>query len=179
MKRQKINKENNHCKPHTLELAINEFVKRGGIIETSSQKEPSRNNCKKSEVTEKTTETMEDYTQKVELLKDLITKGAGIYALQYSLKMNKDEIKRMAREQGLKITHRRPLCPARKYRPLQPVSADTRDDDVIAGHAMHYAALGYTAPEIAQTLELSVRQVWELARTYRFELRHRREGRMD
>lgn len=179
MKNTKINKENNHCKPHELELAIREFIKRGGTIDAATQKEPGENIRTTPKLSENTAETTEEYTRKVELLRELITKGAGISALQYSLKMNKDEIKRMAREQGLKITYRRPLCPARKYRTTQPAPGAAPHDDVVAGHAMHYAALGYTALEIAQTLELSVRQVWELARNYRFELRHQREERKD
>lgn len=179
MKNAKINKESNHCKAHDLELAISEFIKRGGTIETSAKRELPKNNQSAMEASENSTEAEDDYTRKVELLKDLITKGAGIYALQYSLKMNKDEIRRMARDQGLKIVHRRPLATGRKYRHLLPTTGDSQDDDVIAGHAMHYAALGYTAQEIAQTLELSVRQVWELARSYRFELQSQREEHED
>ncbi|WP_419735282.1 hypothetical protein [Pseudomonas sp. COR18] len=179
MKNAKINKENTPCKPHELELAISEFIKSGGTIDTSAKKESPTNNRTAAGCSEKTTETEEDYTKKVELLKDLITKGAGIYALQYSLKMNKEEIKRMARDQGLKIAQRRPLAAARRYRHPQPDVGDLQDDDVIAGHAMHYAALGYTAQEIAQTLELSVRQVWELAKNYRFGLHHQREEHPD
>ncbi|WP_017902764.1 hypothetical protein [Pseudomonas asplenii] len=179
MKNAKINKDNNHCKPHELELAISEFIKSGGTIETSAKKEPSTNHRTTAGTPEKTTETEEEYTRKVELLKDLITKGAGIYALQYSLKMNKHEIKRMARDQGLQIAQRRPLAAARRYRHYLSAADGSQDDDVIAGHAMHYAALGYTAPEIAQTLELSVRQVWELAKSYRFDLHHPREEHQD
>ncbi|WP_019363272.1 hypothetical protein [Pseudomonas asplenii] len=179
MKNIKINKENNHCKPHDLDLAITEFINRGGTIEMTSKKEPDTHRVPTPTPSEKTLQTAEEYTRKVELLKDLITKGAGISALQYSLKMNKDEIKRMAREQGLKIAHRRPLCPARKYRNTPPAPGSPQDDDVIAGHAMHYAALGYTAQEIAQTLELSVRQVWELAKNYRFELGHQHQESTD
>ncbi|POY82082.1 hypothetical protein BKM09_005555 [Pseudomonas amygdali pv. morsprunorum] len=54
---------------------------------------------------------------------------------------------------------------------------DTTDiDDVVAGHAMHYSALGYTAAEIAQVLDLSLRQVWNIGKAYRFEFRQQRDS---
>ncbi|NWA01523.1 hypothetical protein [Pseudomonas gingeri] len=175
MKNTTINKQKNNYKPHDLEFAISEFIKRGGAIESASAKETIRDNCETLIPAEKQIDTKEEYARKVELLKNLITKGAGISALQYSLKMNKGEIRRIAQEQGLRIPHRRPLSTTRKYRSTLSEPADSLADDVIAGHAMHYAALGYTAMEIAQALELTVRQVWELGRSYRFELRHHRD----
>jgi hypothetical protein len=44
-------------------------------------------------------------------------------------------------------------------------------NDATAGHAMHYSALGYTVPEIAQLLGLSVRDVWDIGKAYRFEFK--------
>lgn len=40
---------------------------------------------------------------------------------------------------------------------------------------MHYSALGYTVSEIAQVLDLSLRQVWDIGKAYRFEFRQQRE----
>jgi hypothetical protein len=40
---------------------------------------------------------------------------------------------------------------------------------------MHYSSLGYTVPEIAQVLDLSVRQVWDIGKAYRFQFRQNRE----
>ncbi|MGY2200357.1 hypothetical protein [Pseudomonas gingeri] len=175
MKNTTINKQKNNYKPHDLELAITEFIKRGGTIEPAPAKEASRGDGEIPAPVETEVDTKEEYARKVELLKNLITKGAGISALQYSLKMNKGEIRRIAQEQGLRIPHRRPLSTPRKYRSTLSEPAGSLADDVVAGHAMHYAALGYTAMEIAQTLELTVRQVWELGRNYRFELKHHRD----
>ncbi|NWB91955.1 hypothetical protein [Pseudomonas agarici] len=175
MKNTTINKEKSNYKSHDLELAITEFIKHGGTIEPASTKGPARDNYEIPTPATNEVDTTEEYARKVELLKNLITKGAGISALQYSLKMNKGEIRRIAQEQGLRIPHRRPLSTPRKYRTNLSAPAGSLADDVIAGHAMHYAALGYTAMEIAQALELTVRQVWELGRHYRFELKHHRD----
>ncbi|MEF9674116.1 hypothetical protein QNM99_26345 [Pseudomonas sp. PCH446] len=90
--------------------------------------------------------------------------------------MNKSEIKRMARENGLKISQSRSLHLTRKYRASHSATAEFTQD-AIAGHAMHYCALGYTAIEIAQKLDLTVRQVCELGKNYRFELNHRTDHR--
>jgi hypothetical protein len=109
----------------------------------------------------------DDKHKKLELLKSLVSKGAGVSALQYSLRMNKRDVRRMAGEHGLKISYSRPIRGVRNEKKQDP---DTVDDDV-AGHAMHYSSLGYTAWEIAQKLNLSVRQVWKIGRDYRFEFR--------
>jgi hypothetical protein len=96
-----------------------------------------------------------------------VAKGAGINALQYSLRMNKREIKQLAIEHGIKIMFSRPISEeSSRHRP------DTSDiDDVVAGHAMHYSSLGYTALEIAKILDLNVRQVWNIGKAYRFEFK--------
>ncbi len=159
-----------------LDLAIDDFLKRGGTIDRVQgplfdQTQPAP--CAQPTASE---EEEQDRTRKTELLRELITKGAGISALQYSLKMNKNEIKRMARENGLKIAQSRSLHLTRKYRAPQPATAEFAQD-AIAGHAMHYCALGYTAIEIAQKLDLTVRQVCELGKDYRFELNHRTDNR--
>jgi hypothetical protein len=36
---------------------------------------------------------------------------------------------------------------------------------------MHYSTLGYTVPEIAQLLDLSVRDIWNIGKAYRFEFK--------
>lgn len=166
-----------HLIPHKpldldLDLAIDDFLKRGGTIDrvqggVCDQVPPDTGDQAMAAEEEE-----QERTRKTELLRELITKGAGICALQYSLKMNKNEIKRMARENGLKIVQSRSLHITRKYRTAHSTSAEFAQD-AIAGHAMHYCALGYTAIEIAQKLDLTVRQVCELGKNYRFELNHR------
>jgi len=167
-------KNQEHYKHPDLDTAIDTFLKQGGKINPATTKNPMQDGCDIRTHPTLETDNKEEQTKKIELLKSLITKGAGMSALQYSLKMNKGDIKRIAQENGLRILHTRPLCTTRKYRPLAS-SSSAPTDDVIAGHAMHYAALGYTAVEIAQTLELTIRQVWELGKNYRFELRQYRD----
>lgn len=41
---------------------------------------------------------------------------------------------------------------------------------------MHYSSLGYTAVEIAHLLDLTVRQVWNIGKAYRFEFKQRKDG---
>jgi hypothetical protein len=104
---------------------------------------------------------------KLEQLKGLVAKGAGVSALQYSLRMNRKEIKRLASENGLKIHFSRPVRGSRILRSRD----STTIDDTVAGHAMHYSTLGYTVPEIAQLLDLSVRDIWNIGKAYRFEFK--------
>ena len=170
-----------HPTPHKhldidLNLAIDDFLKRGGTIDRvqGSACDQAPPNISVHVATSEDEE--QERARKTELLRELITKGAGICALQYSLKMNKNEIKRMARENGLKITQSRSLHLTRKYRGAHTATAEFAQD-AIAGHAMHYCALGYTAIEIAQKLDLTVRQVCELGKNYRFELNHRADRR--
>ncbi|SEJ08966.1 hypothetical protein [Pseudomonas sp. NFR16] len=108
---------------------------------------------------------------KLELLKGLVAKGAGVSALQYSLRMNRKDIKRLASENGLKIRYSRPVRRTRSARSREATTVD----DVVAGHAMHYSTLGYTVPEIAQLLGLGVRDVWDIGQAYRFEFNKNRE----
>ncbi|CAD5200741.1 hypothetical protein [Pseudomonas sp. FEN] len=163
-----------------LDLAIDDFLKRGGTIDRvqAPLSDQALADTGKHATTPEEQEEEQERIRKTELLRELITKGAGISALQYSLKMNKNEIKRIARENGLKIAQSRSLHITRKYRAPQPVTAEFAQD-AIAGHAMHYCALGYTAIEIAQKLDLTVRQVCELGKNYRFELNHRHDNQDD
>ncbi|WP_285422646.1 hypothetical protein [Pseudomonas sp. efr-133-TYG-103a] len=108
---------------------------------------------------------------KLELLKGLVAKGAGVSALQYSLRMNRKDIKRLASENGLKIRYSRPVRRTRSARSRETTTVD----DVVAGHAMHYSTLGYTVPEIAQLLGLGVRDVWDIGQAYRCEFNKNRE----
>ncbi|NWA27065.1 hypothetical protein HX870_25215 [Pseudomonas gingeri] len=159
-----------------LDLAIDDFLRRGGTIDRVQGPVCEQAPAETGDHSPLPEEEEQERTRKTELLRELITKGAGICALQYSLKMNKNEIKRMARENGLKITQSRSLHLTRKYRTSHSATAEFAQD-AIAGHAMHYCALGYTAIEIAQKLDLTVRQVCELGKNYRFELNHRTDNR--
>ncbi|WP_248746265.1 hypothetical protein [Pseudomonas sp. MWU12-2037] len=170
-----------HLSPHKpldldLDLAIDDFLKRGGTIDRVQGPVCEQAPPDTGDHAPTSEEEEQERARKTELLRELITKGAGICALQYSLKMNKNEIKRMARENGLKIVQSRSLHLTRKCRASHSATAEFTQD-AIAGHAMHYCALGYTAIEIAQKLDLTVRQVCELGKNYRFELNHRNDNR--
>lgn len=43
---------------------------------------------------------------------------------------------------------------------------------------MHYSALGYTVPEIAQLLGVGIRDIWDIGKAYRFEFRTTSQGEM-
>lgn len=150
-----------------LSAAIEHFVAQGGVIKivsSSGHMTPISNT-----VNLHTHDELSDQEKliKLELLKSLVLKGAGISALQYSLRMNKKDIKQLATEHDVNIEFSRPVNQVRRvHRP------DTSDvDDTVAGHAMHYSSLGYTAPEIAHILGLSVRAVWDIGKAYRIEFR--------
>jgi len=40
---------------------------------------------------------------------------------------------------------------------------------------MHYSSLGYSAPEIAQILGLTTREVWNIGKAYRFEFKREKD----
>lgn len=151
--------------PLKLAEAVEAYVAEGGIINVVPEGETRL--CPTE--TRQPIEDVDSDSQlsaKIEQLKGLVAKGAGFSALQYSLRMNRKEIKRLASEHGVKILYSRPVRGARSPRGRDPVTVD----DAVAGHAMHYSTLGYTVPEIAQLLGLSVRDVWNLGKAYRFEL---------
>jgi hypothetical protein len=152
-----------------LSNAIKLFVAEGGIIDVVQNGE-SGESCLEPTILE-TPEPEADadvlMKAKVELLKGLIAKGAGVSALQYSLRMNRKDIKRLANENGLTIRYSQPVRGHRPSRPKESVAVD----DVVAGHAMHYSSLGYTAQEIAQLLGLSIRDVWHIGKAYRIEFK--------
>ncbi|WP_122666143.1 hypothetical protein [Pseudomonas viridiflava] len=150
-----------------LAAAVEQFVALGGVIDIVSGDEQHALTGSKESAVPPDESTPPEKLTKLEHLKILLAKGAGISALQYSLRMNKKDIKQLAIENGLKITFSRPISEiSRAHR------AETSDiDDTVAGHAMHYSSLGYTAPEIARILDLSVRQVWNIGKAYRFEFK--------
>ncbi len=152
----------------TLEIAdaVEQFVAQGGVINVVPEGEsgdvPTQAVKKAPEL-----DSEAQMNAKIEQLKGLVAKGAGVSALQYSLRMNRKEIKRLASENGLKILYSRPVRGARISRGRETATVD----DTVAGHAMHYSTLGYTVPEIAQLLDLSVRDVWNIGKAYRFEFK--------
>jgi len=151
--------------PLKLAEAVEAYVAEGGIINVVPEGETRHcPNDAKHHAEEADSDSQ--MSAKIEQLKGLVAKGAGFSALQYSLRMNRKEIKRLASEHGVKILYSRPVRGARPPRSRDPVTVD----DTVAGHAIHYSTLGYTAPEIAQLLGLSVRDVWNLGKAYRFEL---------
>lgn len=142
-----------------LATAVELYVAQGGVINVVPE-------GKSGEIAEAPHAAQEaDPEVQLELLKGLVAKGAGVSALQYSLRMNRKEIKRLATENGLKILYSRPVRGVRTSRKKEKVAID----DIKAGHAMHYSTLGYTVPEIAQLLKISVRDVWNIGKAYRFE----------
>lgn len=148
-----------------LSAAVEQFVAKGGVIDTVSG-----NGCLQPLSNTATHATIEGAEhEKLELLKTLVAKGAGIAALQYSLRMNRKDIKQLASEHGVKIGFSRPINDIRRAH-----HRDATDiDDTVAGHAMHYSSLGYTAPEIAKILGLSIREVWDIGKAYRIEFKHK------
>lgn len=153
-----------------LSAAVEEFVSQGGVIsvipEGGIAESPARYGVEPTK-----DQAVKAESNKLELLKELVAKGAGVSALQYSLRMNKKEIRQLATDNGVKISYSRPVNIIRK----ETFSTTADVDDVVAGHAMHYSTLGYTAAEIAQVLGLSIRQVWDIGKAYRFEFRQSRE----
>ena len=151
--------------------AVEHYIRQGGVINVVPLGETAESPTELALTTRTDAETEEDNCKKVELLKTLIAKGAGVNSLQYSLRMNRKDIKRMAGEQGLKILYNRPVRAARSVTTKEPDSLS----DETAGLAMHYSSLGYSALEIAQKLRLSVRQVWRIGQDYRFEFKRTKD----
>ncbi|MBX8560022.1 hypothetical protein K5D57_09990 [Pseudomonas cichorii] len=158
--------------PLDLTAAVEQFVAQGGVIAVIPDGETAESTL--LSVAEDTTplDAELEKSSKLELLRSLVAKGAGVSALQYSLRMNKKEIRQLALENDVKIKFSRPIREINK----EPHYDTTDIDDVVAGHAMHYSSLGYTAPEIAQILDLSVRQVWNIGKAYRFEFKQKRDS---
>jgi hypothetical protein len=144
--------------------AIERYVAQGGIINVVPEGESASASAEAAQrVAHADPQVPMD--AKIEQLKGLVAKGAGVTALQYSLKMKRKEIRRLASENGVKILCSRPVRGTRSLRDRETTTVD----DTVAGHAMHYSTLGYTVLEIAQLLKLSVRDVWNIGKAYRFE----------
>jgi hypothetical protein len=152
--------------PLTIAEAIEQYVAQGGVINVVPEGESGEIACEATTAAQEA-DSEAQMNAKLEQLKGLVAKGAGVSALQYSLRMNRKEIKRLANENGLKTLYSRPV----RSRPARHHATVTVDDSV-AGHAMHYSSLGYTAQEIAQLLDLSVRDVWNIGKAYRFEFKN-------
>ncbi|MEQ7922074.1 hypothetical protein ABQX22_22960 [Xanthomonas sp. WHRI 1810A] len=160
-----------------LSTAVQLFVAQGGVINVVRNGESGERDTGTAvnEPPEQEADADELLKAKLELLKGLVAKGAGVSALQYSLRMNRKDIKRLANENGLTIRYSQPIRGTRFTRPRELAAID----DVVAGHAMHYSSLGYTAPEIAQLLGLSVRDVWNIGKAYRIEFRQHLANKTD
>lgn len=155
-----------HTEHLHLATAVEQYVAQGGIINVVPEGECAVPCDPLQTAQDADPEAL--MCAKLDLLRGLVAKGAGVSALQYSLRMNRKEIKRLASENGLKIVHSRPVRRLRTPRKKEPAAVN----DMTAGHAMHYSTLGYTVPEIAQLLDLSVRDVWNIGKAYRFEFKH-------
>ena len=153
--------------PLDLTNASERFLQEGGVINVVPLGETAEFSKDASLPMKTSIEIYDERIKKNALLKCLVAKGAGVNSLHYSLRMNRKDIKRMACEQGLKISHSRPVRAARNETTIQPESIS----DETAGLAMHYSSLGYNVIEIAQKLGLSVRQVWRVGQEYHFEFR--------
>lgn len=146
--------------PLDLTAAVEAFVAQGGVIAVIAQGQTAE----PVETAAPETAAAAD-PEKLQLLKLLVAKGAGVSSLQYSLKMNKKDIRQLAQQHDIKINFSRPI----KTEPTPPAVQNNGVDDVIAGHAMHYSSLGYSTAEIARILGLSIRQVLDIGKVYRFE----------
>ncbi|KKI26994.1 hypothetical protein BKM07_08770 [Pseudomonas syringae group genomosp. 3] len=152
--------------------AVETFVAEGGVIAVIPDGETAESMNASPTPATPTEEARDEIAGKVALLKCLAAKGAGVTALQYSLRMTKKDVRQLATENGVRIRSSQPMLAIRRE-----ARHDATDvDDVVAGHAMHYSALGYTVSEIAQVLDLSLRQVWDIGKAYRFEFRQQREN---
>jgi hypothetical protein len=150
-----------------LAAAVEQFVADGGVINKVATGGGLKSVVTPPPANPDNAIAEDERREKLELLRHLVAKGAGISALQYALRMNRKDIKQLATENGVKIEF---------SRPINDMSHAHRDeasdiDDTVAGHAMHYSSLGYTAPEIAKILGLKVRQVWDIGKAYRIEFR--------
>ncbi|KPY84370.1 hypothetical protein RA263_08945 [Pseudomonas syringae pv. tagetis] len=154
-----------------LITAVETFVAKGGVIAVIPDGKTAGASQPLSTDTVPATDPRLEYAGKVEQLKYLAAKGAGFTALQYSLRMNKKDVRQLATENGVRVNFSQPVLTTK--REARHDSTDV--DDVVAGHAMHYSALGYTVAEIAQVLDLSISQVWNIGKAYRFEFRQHRE----
>lgn len=154
-----------------LDTAVEQYIHQGGIIHVVPLGETAEFSAEPLAQKNTHIESEEEIYKKVELLKTLAAKGAGVSSLQYSLRMTRRDVRRMAGEQGIKISHSRPIRGTRSEELQDPEAVDDR----VAGHAMHYSSLGYNAMEIAQKMNLSVRQVWKIGRDYRFEFKQIKE----
>ena len=155
--------------PNTIDLtaAVEQFVAEGGVIDVIPEGESAESSIEPGAMPAGPPTPEADIHSKVEQLKGLVAKGAGVCSLQYSLKMNKKEIRQLATEHGVKIAFSRPIKDIKK----EARHDASEVDDVVAGHAMHFSSLGYTAQEIANMLELSLRQVWNIGKAYRIEFK--------
>ncbi|RMO90909.1 hypothetical protein ALQ33_02005 [Pseudomonas syringae pv. philadelphi] len=160
--------------PASLDLvtAVQTFVAEGGVITVIADGETAGSSAASSATTSAPPDTQLEHRAKVELLRCLAAKGAGFTALQYSLRMNRKDIRQLATENDVRINVSQPVRALRREARDDPVDVD----DVVAGHALHYSSLGYTASEIAQVLDLTLRQVWDIGKAYRIEFRHRRDS---
>lgn len=150
--------------PLDLAAAVEAFVAQGGVIAVIAQGETADPVAPPARATA-TVATPE----KLQLLKLLVAKGAGVSSLQYSLKMNKKDIRQLAQQHDININFSRPM----HVEPALKATQGTDIDDVTAGHAMHYSSLGYSTAEIARILGLSIRQVLDIGKAYRFEFSQR------
>lgn len=158
--------------PADLTAAVEQFVAQGGVIDVIHAA-PNSPSSPAPSVGPPSSNDIESLTaDRLLLLKELVAKGAGISALQYSLRMNKRAIKQLAIDHGIKIAFSRPVLDIK--RAAKDSLSDI--DDVTAGHAMHYSSLGYTVHEIARLLGLSDRDVWNMGKAYRFEFRQNKDS---
>lgn len=155
-----------------LKAAVEEFVAQGGVIDVIAEGGSAESAPGPAEKEQVAREPELDQPARLALLKSLANKGAGVSSLQYSLRMNKKDIRQLALEHGIKINFSRPVRENRNTARHEALDVD----DVLAGHAMHYSSLGYTVPEIAQVLGLSIRQVWNIGKAYRFEFKQQKQN---
>lgn len=174
MKPDEISQKKSPSAHYDLGLAVEAFLKNGGKIQNIPQGE-SGSNTAVTELIDATLaqEEMDSHAiKKAEQLKELIAKGAGISALQYSLRMSRKELRLMAKEQGVAIPYSRPILGVRTNRNQKRANTPKITTDELSGLALHYSLLGYSALEIAQELNVSIRQVWEIAKDCKFELKN-------
>ena len=87
--------------PLDLTKAVNTFVAKGGVIAVIADGETAGSAATSSTDPSVAADISLEQAAKVELLRCLAAKGAGFTALQYSLRMNRKDIRQLASENGV------------------------------------------------------------------------------
>lgn len=97
-----------------LIAAVETFVAEGGVIAVIPDGETAESMNAPPTPALPTEDARDELTGKVALLKCLAAKGAGVTALQYSLRMTKKDVRQLATENGVRIQSSQPMLAIRR-----------------------------------------------------------------